>query len=110
MDFKFIFETLQKLQEQNIIPNDFTHSIRQYIYVDPMIPYEDDTKYGIGNKLGFYISMDCNNFRLINTISHIVGDNAIKSVGKALRDASCKTGLCKLFRSGGDEFLLFKTL
>jgi hypothetical protein len=51
MDFKFIFETLQKLQEQNIIPNDFTHSIRQYIYVDPMIPYEDDTKYGIGNKL-----------------------------------------------------------
>lgn len=48
-----------------------------------------------------------NLLKKINTISHIVGDNAIKSVGKALRDASSKTGLCKLFRSGGDEFLLF---
>jgi GGDEF domain-containing protein len=115
---KFIFKTLQKLEEQNIVPTDFTHSIRQYIYVDPMVPYESNIKYGIGNKFafeefikeeknGFYISMDCNNFRLINSISHIVGDDAIKSVGKALRDASFKTGFCKLFRSGGDEFLLF---
>jgi GGDEF domain-containing protein len=115
---KYIFDVLNQLENNNMIPLDFTHSIRQYIFVDQMIPYENDLRPGIGNKfafqefinlnkLGYYISMDANNFKLINNINHIVGDNAIKSIGKALRNAATEIKLCKLFHSGGDEFTLF---
>jgi hypothetical protein len=115
---KYLLDILKKLEDDKIIPNDFTHSVRQYIFVDPMIPYENNNKPGIGNKFafqqfikenksGYYISMDGYDFKKIYAISHIHGDEAIISIGKALRDASSKTKLCKLFRSGGDEFLLF---
>ena len=115
---KYILDTLKKLEIENIVPKDFAHSTRQYIFVDSMIPYEDDSKPGIGNKyafqefikenrVGYYVSMDANDFKNINKINHIIGDEAIISIGKALRDASYNTGMCKLFRSGGDEFLLF---
>ena len=115
---KYILDILEKLEIENIVPKDFAHSTRQYIFVDSMIPYEDDSKPGIGNKyafqefikenrVGYYVSMDANDFKYINKINHIVGDKAIVSIGKALRDASYNTGMCKLFRSGGDEFLLF---
>ena len=61
----------------------------------------------IKNKVGFYVSMDANNFKLINNISHETGDNAIRSIGYALREATIGLSQSKLFRSGGDEFVFF---
>jgi GGDEF domain-containing protein len=93
-----------------------TFSARQYFFVDPMIPY-DNGKPGLGNKLafemflkksrpGYYVSMDGNDFKLINQKSHLLGDLAIKTIGKALRNATMPfLKDSKLFRSGGDEFL-----
>lgn len=95
-----------------------TFSARQYFFVDPMIPY-DNGKPGLGNKLafetflqksrpGYYVSMDGNDFKLINQKSHLLGDLAIKSIGKALRNATMPIlKHSKLFRSGGDEFLFY---
>ena len=95
-----------------------TFSARQYFFVDPMIPYENG-KPGLGNKLafemflqkarpGYYISMDGNDFKLINQKSHLFGDLAIKNIGKALRNATMPILThSKLFRSGGDEFLFY---
>lgn len=93
-----------------------TFSARQYFFVDPMIPY-DNGKPGLGNKLafeiflkksrpGYYVSMDGNDFKAINQKSHLLGDLAIKTIGKALRNATMPIlKHSKLFRSGGDEFL-----
>ena len=61
----------------------------------------------VKNKQGYYISMDANNFKLINNISHEAGDNAIRSIGYALREATNGLSRTKLFRSGGDEFVFF---
>ena len=116
-DPEIILQILQSIENENEKYNGITFSARQYIFVDPMISY-DNGKPGIGNKLaceifikkmkpGYYISMDANNFKLINTLSHIIGDLAIKSIGKALRDTSLEINYCKLFRSGGDEFLFY---
>jgi diguanylate cyclase (GGDEF)-like protein len=117
-DPEFILQILQSLENENEKYNGITFSARQYFFVDPMISYNNG-KPGIGNKLafelfikkmkpGYYVSMDANNFKLINnTLSHIVGDLAIKSIGKALRDVTLKIDYCKLFRSGGDEFLFY---
>jgi GGDEF domain-containing protein len=82
-----------------------------------MIPYHNG-KPGVGNKLafetfiqkmkpGYYVSMDGNDLKTINRISHIAGDLAIKSIGNALRNASLQITNSKLFRSGGDEYLLY---
>jgi hypothetical protein len=114
---EYILSTLESLEKKNEIQNGMTFSTRQYFFVDPMIPYENG-KPGVGNKLaferfihkqesGYYVSMDCNDMKIINKINHIMGDVAIKRVGRAFRDASLETTFCKLFRSGGDEFLLY---
>jgi len=59
------------------------------------------------NKNGFYISMDINNFKLINLINHEEGDKAIKRIGYLLRKCTTHLTRSKLFRSGGDEFVFF---
>ncbi|HXV26907.1 MAG TPA: GGDEF domain-containing protein [Candidatus Paceibacterota bacterium] len=51
------------------------------------------------------IYLDLNNFKPINDkISHTAGDEALKQVAKALRSAV--RGTDKIFRMGGDEFLV----
>jgi diguanylate cyclase (GGDEF)-like protein len=82
-----------------------------------MIPYENGIP-GVGNKLafeffikkmkaGYYISIDANDFKNINKISHMEGDLAIKTIGKTLRNACLLVDDSKLFRSGGDEFVIY---
>jgi diguanylate cyclase (GGDEF)-like protein len=117
-DPEIILLILQSLEKENEQYKGITFSARQYFFVDPMIPY-DNGKPGIGNKLafelfikkmkpGYYISIDVNNFKLINnSFGHGIGDLAIKSVGRALRNVTMKIEFCKLFKSGGDEFLFY---
>jgi len=116
-DPEYILYLLESIEKQNSNFNGIAFSTRQYFFVDAMIPYENG-KPGVGNKLafemfirkskpGYYISIDVNDFKKINNISHIIGDIAIKNIGKALRDATFKITESKLFRSGGDEFLLY---
>jgi GGDEF domain-containing protein len=51
--------------------------------------------------------MDANDFKVVNKISHIVGDTVIKNIGRSLRNATLEITDSKLFRSGGDEFLFY---
>jgi diguanylate cyclase (GGDEF)-like protein len=86
-------------------------ALTQHIYGDHMVP-------GVGNKFaateflkkqkpGVYGSIDLNSFKSINDrFGHHNGDSAIKSVGGALRQAADKVGNVKLFRNGGDEFVV----
>lgn len=89
---------------------DVEEVFNKHIYHDHMIP-------GVGNKFaaneflskkkpGVYGSLDVNNFKHINDkFGHPAGDEAIKSIGGALREAAKKTGNIKLFRNGGDELM-----
>lgn len=96
-------------------------TLTQHLYEDRMTP-------GLGNKAaaeeflakkkpGVYLQLDGNQFREINNnFGHAVGDSAIKSFGKAAREAMDEAvgrSSGKLFRnpeeqdiyrSGGDEF------
>ena len=95
-----------------------TQSTRQYFFADPLMPLFTNGQPSIGNKLafelfksknkhGFYISMDINDFRLVNAINHEEGDNAIRKIGYILRGATNGLKKSKLFRAGGDEFVFF---
>jgi GGDEF domain-containing protein len=113
-----ILEVLSAIEKEVPAYEGMTFSARQYFFVDPMIPY-DNGKPGLGNKLafemfiqrsrrGYYVSMDGNDFKLINKKSHLLGDLGIKNIGKALRNATMPIlEHSKLFRSGGDEFLFY---
>jgi len=112
-----ILEILNTIEKSNDQYKGLTFSTRQYFFADALIPM-DDGYASIGNKLawekfnrknkpGYYVSMDANNFRQINTLGHNVGDEAIKSISYSLRKATIVLGLSKLFRSGGDEFVFF---
>ncbi len=62
-------------------------------------------KFHAKQKPGVYLSMDGNDFKSVNdTHGHQAGDDAITAMGGALRAAADKTGMGKLFRTGGDEF------
>ncbi len=112
-----ILEILDTIEKSNDQYKGLTFSTRQYFFGDPLIPMDDEhsaignkfawEKFYIKNKPGYYVSMDANNFRLINTLGHDIGDNAIKSIGKSLRKATDGLTRTKLFRSGGDEFLFY---
>jgi diguanylate cyclase (GGDEF)-like protein len=90
---------------------DVERALTRHIYEDKMTP-------GLGNKYayqqfraknkpGVYISADSNDFKAINdTYGHDAGDQAIMGVGNALRSAAEKVGTVKLFRPGGDEFVI----
>ncbi len=89
---------------------DVERAMTRHIYEDPMVP-------GIGNKTaynqfrqqgrqGVYLSMDANDFKSVNdTHGHDAGDDAIRGIGGALKDAAAHVGTGKLFRPGGDEFV-----
>jgi len=84
-------------------------TVLNHIHVDPLS--------GVGNKYSFmkfmqkqkpgvYTSIDINNFKHINDrFGHPVGDEAIKAMGGALKDAGQKVGDSKIFRPGGDEIV-----
>ena len=112
-----ILELLNMIEKSDDHYKGITFSTRQYFFADPLIPMSEGyasignkfawEKFNAKNKDGYYVSMDANNFRQINTLGHHVGDNAIKSIGVALRKATNGLSHSKLFRSGGDEFLFF---
>jgi GGDEF domain-containing protein len=117
LDPENILSMLESLEKQDSKYAGITFSTRQYFFVDPMMPIENNLP-GIGNKLafefftkkmkpGYYISMDANDFKIANKTSHIMGDLAIKIIGRTLRNATLKITDSKLFRSGGDEFLFY---
>lgn len=112
-----ILSILDKLEKSNDQYKGITFSTRQYFFADPLMPMHLGIS-SVGNKFafesfksknkeGYYVSMDANNFKLINNISHESGDNAIKSIGYGLRNATIGLTRSKLFRSGGDEFVFF---
>ena len=120
IDPEIILKILEELEKENEIYKGFTFSTRQYFFADPLMPmYENN--FAVGNKLafelfknknknGFYISMDINNFKLINNINHEEGDKAIKLIGYILRKSTINLCKSKLFRSGGDEFVFFSEI
>jgi diguanylate cyclase (GGDEF)-like protein len=83
-------------------------SLRRHVFEDQMVP-------GLGNKFAYQqfakknipgttVVGDANFFKTINdTHGHEAGDNAIKAMGNAWRDASNEAG-GKAHRFGGDEF------
>lgn len=88
-------------------------ALRRHVFEDPMVP-------GIGNKYsyeqhraknkpGVWVSMDGNDFRNVNSMpgGHDTGDEAIRSMGTALKNAAAKVPGGKLSRNGGDEFSYF---
>jgi diguanylate cyclase (GGDEF)-like protein len=105
-------EALQQIRElvsKGLVHPDIERSLTQHIYADPMT--------GVGNKLayrefrdqnrpGVWASIDLNSFKHVNdTYGHDTGDDAIKAVGGALREAGRKVGTGKMWRPGGDEFV-----
>ena len=112
-----ILEILNTIENLNDQYKGLTFSTRQYFFADPLIPMVNGytsignklawEKFNSKNKPGYYVSMDANNFRQINTLGHNVGDEAIRSISYSLRKATIGLDSSKLFRSGGDEFLFF---
>jgi diguanylate cyclase (GGDEF)-like protein len=110
MDIDEALQHVRAAVAAGILSPSVERSMTRHIYEDDMIP-------GVGNKRaatkfreqgrpGVYASIDANSFKHINdTYGHNTGDDAIKSLGAALRTASQKTGTTKLFRPGGDEFM-----
>lgn len=111
-----LYGVLERLKELaaagHINPKDID-TLHQELYGDQMTP-------GIGNKRayrdflsrpreGVHLSLDANAFKRINDeLGHEAGDQAIGSMGRALRSAMDETvgsDKGKLFRSGGDEFV-----
>jgi hypothetical protein len=117
MDPEHILSILTQFEQEHPEHHGITFSTRQYFFADPMIPSQSG-KPAVGNKFaferfiekmqpGYYVSMDTNDFKYINKLGHDVGDITIKKIGHALRNATQHISRSKLFRSGGDEFLLY---
>jgi diguanylate cyclase (GGDEF)-like protein len=92
------------------IPPEVERALTRHIYEDKMTPGIGNkyayTQFRSQNKPGVYISADANDFKSINdTYGHDAGDEAIKSIGHAIRTAANKVGNIKTFRPGGDEFV-----
>jgi diguanylate cyclase (GGDEF)-like protein len=111
MDIQAATEALRKLVASGHAPPELERAFTKHVYHDPMVADVGNkfawSEFLKANKPGVYGSLDVNNFKHINdTHGHPVGDEAIKHVGGALRDAANKAGRVKLFRSGGDEFAI----
>ena len=62
------------------------------------------TQFRAKNKPGVYISGDLTDFKAVNdTHGHDAGDEAIKAMGQAFRNAASRVGTIKSWRPGGDE-------
>lgn len=113
---------VEKARDAGHIPDEAYHSIRRHIYTDPMTGGVMGNKFAYGEfkakpRPGVHIAMDGNDFKAINDLyGHEAGDQAIKSFGRAAREAmdeavgSDKGKLFRnpdeqnLYRNGGDEF------
>jgi GGDEF domain-containing protein len=120
IDPEIILKMLEELEKENEQYKGIVFSTRQYFFADPLMPICENN-FAVGNKLafelfknknkdGFYISMDINNFKLINSINHEEGDKAITTIGYMLRKCTNNLNRSKLFRSGGDEFVFFSEI
>jgi diguanylate cyclase (GGDEF)-like protein len=110
MDLDEATRHIRSAEAAGHLPKGTAAAHTKHIYEDEMVP-------GIGNKRaaqlfrrnnkpGVYASLDANDFKHINdTHGHDAGDEAIKSFGNALKNASAKVGTTKIFRPGGDEFV-----
>lgn len=109
-DLTDAFSKLRELVKAGHLDPAHERILANYVYKDPMV----DT---IGNKFaygdfmarprpGVHVMMDGNDFKSINDrFGHQMGDDAIKAMGKAAREAMDETSKDgKLFRIGGDEF------
>lgn len=106
-------EQLKALVAAGHLKPEHFDTIRRELYQDEMVP-------SIGNKRayrehlenegrgGVHVMLDANDFKSINDeLSHEHGDQAIKAMGGALRNAVDKTvgaQNAKIHRFGGDEF------
>lgn len=120
-----ILKYLSTLATEGTLDPEMVKVLRSLVYEDPMVK-------GVGNKYAFeefkgknrpgvFISMDGNDFKHINdNMGHNAGDDAIKALGKAVREAMDESVGSKsakvfrngdkfdhqnLYRSGGDEFV-----
>lgn len=111
MDIKGAMKALRELVAQGHAPADLERVFTRHIYHDPMVSDVGNKhawqEFQAENKPGVYGSIDMNSFKHINdTHGHTTGDEAIKAIGGALREAANKSGRVKLFRPGGDEFAI----
>jgi diguanylate cyclase (GGDEF)-like protein len=102
-------KNVRELTSKGLLHPSVERALTRHIYGDPMVE-------GVGNKYAFnefrkqnrpgvWASIDANNFKKINdSFGHETGDQAIKALGGALRDAGAKVGTGKIMRNGGDEF------
>jgi GGDEF domain-containing protein len=112
-----ILEILNTIEKSDVQYKGITFSTKQYFFADPLMPMSEGyasignkfawEKFNAKNKDGYYVSMDANNFKQVNTLGHHVGDNVIKLIGYSLRKATVGLSCSKLFRCSGDEFLFF---
>lgn len=107
-------EALRQASASGAIHPDHVRNLTREIFVDPMVE-------GVGNKKayqdhlsrpqqGVYTQIDGNDMGSINKMySFEHGDHAIKALGNSIREArdeSIGKAQGKLFRVGGDEFVL----
>ena len=111
-DLTDAFSKLRELVKAGHLDPAHERILANYVYKDPMCG-------DLGNKFayhdflsrpqqGVHVIMDGNDFKSINDrYGHQMGDDAIKAMGKAAREAMDETvgqDKGKLFRMGGDEF------
>lgn len=116
-DCSYAFEELTRAVVSGQMPARVERVFRRLVFGDKMIP-------SIGNKYAFeeflnkgksgvYCVIDINSFKQVNDMyGHEVGDEVIIKLGKAIRGASTDyhkstNRRSKVFRIGGDEFVVF---
>ena len=104
-----IFVMLLRFQDDQITNDILTGLNNRYaldVYIEDKVRLYQDGTHG-GRQL-YLIMLDVNNFKRINDkYGHVEGDNALKTVARALKNVGMKYG-SDLFigRFGGDEFAL----
>lgn len=117
MDCSYAFEELIKAVSLGYIPPKVEKIIRKLIFCDKMVPSMGN-KYAFEeflskNKKGLYCVIDVNSFKKINDdYGHQKGDEVIIQVGEALHLTALKyfqraKHRMKIFRVGGDEFVVY---
>lgn len=93
----------EKLTEQQVkLSNDpLTGVLSRFAYVDAMNSYED----GVPEHLAVFL-MDINGLKAVNdTIGHAAGDELICGAAECIEAVAGRKG--RIFRIGGDEFVVF---
>lgn len=111
-DLASALEFMRKEVAAGRFSQDHYDTVRRELFQDELIPsignkkaYRDFSRKARG---GVHIMLDANSFKSINDdLGHETGDQAIKSIGEALRsamDTSVGSDRGKVYRWGGDEF------